>query len=72
MNLLTPVNYDVFGPSPFHVVLGEFEKARVLEAMGRKDEARQAWEKASRFWQHVDRPRPEVKEAAEALVRLAN
>ena len=61
---------DKWGPSPFHVVLAQFERARVLEAMSRGDEARASWERALLFWRHADRPRSEIKEARDALERL--
>jgi tRNA A-37 threonylcarbamoyl transferase component Bud32 len=55
--------------SPYHVVLGRFEKARVLEELGKKDEAREAWTEALKFWRNADRPLPELKEAAAALAK---
>lgn len=62
--------FERWARSPMHVVLAYFERARILEQLGRKDEARAAWQQASRFWRNADRPRPEVKEAREALERL--
>ena len=53
-------------------MLARFERARILEALGQTADARAAWQDAQRFWQHADRPRPELKEGAAALARLTD
>ncbi len=45
------------------------EIARLLERMGDKQAARQAYERFLAFWQHADPDLPELAEARQALAR---
>jgi tetratricopeptide (TPR) repeat protein len=58
------------GFAPDLAVLAHFRLGRVLERMGKKAEARAAYERFLGFWGHADRLITEVTEAQKALERL--
>jgi tetratricopeptide (TPR) repeat protein len=56
---------------PFVWILARYHHARVLERLGRTDEARREYEDFVAHWGHADNPLPELADARSALERLA-
>jgi len=56
--------------SPFVWISARFRHARVLERLGRTDEARLEYQSYLQHWDHADAPLPELAEARAAIARL--
>jgi hypothetical protein len=61
----------VYAADPFVWVMARFHHARVLEKLGKPDEARREYQDFLAHWEHADTPLPELAEARAALERLA-
>lgn len=56
--------------SPYHSILARYELARVAEQLHDLEGARRGYTEFLSFWDHADRPIPEVEAARAALRRL--
>jgi hypothetical protein len=62
---------NTFMSAPFVWIMARYHHARVLERLGRPDEARREYEDFLAHWGHADTPLPELAEARTALARLS-
>jgi tetratricopeptide (TPR) repeat protein len=59
-----------YGTHPFVWIMARYHNARVLERLGRPDEARREYDDFLAHWGHADTALPEIDSARAALARL--
>lgn len=72
LEVLEPRNApsEVLSSSPVHSILARYELGKVLERLGRNDEARAKYESFLATWGNADRPLAQVDDARRRLARL--